>query len=434
MKPWENGVLTVSENKRYLRYLMNGDMPFFWLGDTAWLIFTNTNEQEAEMYIKNRSEKGFNVIQAVLVYATDDMEDINKMPVKKCDVHSEKYWEYCDKVIDMAEEQGVYMALLPAWGSLVKRGILNCENAEIYGSFLAERYGKRKNIIWLLGGDIKAEGYEDVYNKMGRILKEKAPDQLIGFHPFGRCSSSMWFGDAKWLDFNMFQSGHRRYDQCSLGAWDDNANNGEFYGEDNWKYAEHDLSVCDKPTLDGEPSYERILQGLHDENQPYWTAKDVRRYAYWSVFAGACGHTYGDNSVMQFYTGEYEGVTYGAKDHWYEALHHDGAGQMGYLKRLMESVDYIKGRSRDDLLTGGQQEKYNRIAVFGSDKFLFAYDYMGRAFEMDLSEYINGELWYFKPATGVMSYAGYIRKEHYKFIPFESYDDNSDIVIVVKKA
>lgn len=83
MKPWENGVLTVSENKRYL---MNGDMPFFWLGDTAWLIFTNTNEQEAEMYIKNRSEKGFNVIQAVLVYDTDDMEDINKMPVKKCDV------------------------------------------------------------------------------------------------------------------------------------------------------------------------------------------------------------------------------------------------------------------------------------------------------------------------------------------------------------
>ncbi|MDO5388034.1 MAG: DUF4038 domain-containing protein [Clostridia bacterium] len=312
MKPWENGILTVSENKRYL---MNGNTPFFWLGDTAWLIFTNTNEKEAEIYIKNRREKGFNVIQSVLVYATEDMEDINKMPVKKCNVLSNEYWEYCDRVIDMAEEQGMYMALLPTWGSLVKKGILNSENAEGYVEFLADRYGERKNIIWLLGGDIKAEGFENVYNEMGKKLKEKAPYQLIGFHPFGRCSSSMWFKEALWLDFNMFQSGHRRYDQCSLGVWDDNEKNNEFFGEDNWKYVKNDLSVSNKPTIDGEPSYERILQGLHNENEPYWTAKDVRRYAYWSVFAGACGHTYGDNSVMQFYTGEYKGVTYGAKDH-----------------------------------------------------------------------------------------------------------------------
>ena len=430
MKPWENGILTVSENGRYF---VNGEVPFFWLGDTAWLLFTNTNEQEAEMYLKNRKEKGFNVVQSVLVYAAADMEDINKMPVKKYNVSSEEYWQYCDKVISMAEELGMYMALLPSWGSLVKKGIINSDNIERYANFLAERYGERKNVIWLLGGDIKAEGYEGIYNALGSILKKKAPNQLIGFHPFGRCTSSMWFAEAEWLDFNMFQSGHRRYDQCSMGAWDDNGRSAEFFGEDNWKYVEQDLDLCRKPTLDGEPSYERILQGLHDKTQPYWTAKDVRRYAYWSVFAGACGHTYGDNSVMQFYTGEYKGVTYGAKDHWYNALHHDGSGQMGYLKKLMESVDYTRGRAREDLLTGGQQEKYNRISVFGSDEFLFAYDYTGRNFEIDLSEYINGEIWYFKPATGVMSYAGYVKRPYYKFTAYESCEDESDIVIVVKK-
>lgn len=115
-----------------------------------------------------------------------------------------------------------------------------------------------------------------------------------------------------------------------------------------------DRELCDKPTLDGEPSYERILQGLHDKTQPYWTAKDVRRYAYWSVFAGACGHTYGDNSVMQFYTEESEGVTYGAEDYWQDAMHHEGSGQMGHLKRLMESVDFRDGIIRDDLLVNGQ--------------------------------------------------------------------------------
>ena len=79
MKPWENGPLRVSDNKRYLQ---NGDKPFFWLGDTAWLLFTNISEEEAFVYLKNRAGKGFNVIQAVLVYATEDMQDINKMPVE----------------------------------------------------------------------------------------------------------------------------------------------------------------------------------------------------------------------------------------------------------------------------------------------------------------------------------------------------------------
>ena len=37
-KPWENGPLKVSENHRYLQH-ENGT-PFFWLGDTGWLIIT----------------------------------------------------------------------------------------------------------------------------------------------------------------------------------------------------------------------------------------------------------------------------------------------------------------------------------------------------------------------------------------------------------
>jgi hypothetical protein len=50
-----------------------------------------------------------------------------------------------------------------------------------------------------------------------------------------------------WLDFNMFQSGHRRYDQDDTpGA----------KGEANWRYVNEDYAKePPKPTLDGEPSY-----------------------------------------------------------------------------------------------------------------------------------------------------------------------------------
>ena len=119
------------------------------------------------------------------------------------------------------------------------------------------------------------------------------------FHPFGRTRSAAWFHTEPWLDFNMFQSGHRRYDQESVQATgcqnDDNLKSNDiFRGEDNWKYVLEDIDLNPKkPTIDGKPSYEGIPQGLHDPAQPVWQAANIRRYAYWSVFAGAFGHTYG---------------------------------------------------------------------------------------------------------------------------------------------
>lgn len=41
-----------------------------------------------------------------------------------------------------------------------------------------------------------------------------------------------------------------------------------------------------KPTLEQSLPM-RAPQGLHNPRNPYWEEWDVRRYAYWSVFAGA---------------------------------------------------------------------------------------------------------------------------------------------------
>lgn len=431
MKYWDYGNLRISENRRYF---VNGDKSFFWLGDTAWLLFVNISEDEAYVYLKNRADKGFNVIQACLIYATPGMKDINKMPVRRYDVETAEYWEHCDRIIKMAEELGLYMALLPSWGSLVKNNILTEENALKYADFLAKRYAGYKNIIWILGGDIKAGGYEGIYQIMGEHFKKLNPDKLIGFHSFGRCSSTMWFKDADWLDFNMFQSGHRRYDQCDMGAWDDNGDNPTYYGEDNWKYVEHDHKLSDKPTLDGEPSYELILQGLHDNTQPYWQAKEIRRYAYWSVLAGAAGHTYGDNSVMQFFTHEGEGVTYGAKDHWKVAIHHDGSGQMKYLRELMESVDFIHGFKADERLIGGQRERHERIAVFAGEDYIIAYSYLGKSFTLDTTGFIGADIYFMRPAVGAYSYAGKVTGDRYAYVEMPCYNGDEDIVVVIRKA
>ena len=100
---------------------------FFWLGYTGWLIFNKLTEEQVFLYLKNRKDNGFNVIQAVLVCSLPNLNDINKMCVPETDVYKQEYWEHCDKIIKTAEELGLYMALLPSWGSLVKKGAINIE-------------------------------------------------------------------------------------------------------------------------------------------------------------------------------------------------------------------------------------------------------------------------------------------------------------------
>src|SRR5207245_7793518 len=59
--------LKVSENRRFL--VKEVGSPFFYLGDTAWELFHRASREEAERYLRNRAEKGFTVIQAVVLAA-----------------------------------------------------------------------------------------------------------------------------------------------------------------------------------------------------------------------------------------------------------------------------------------------------------------------------------------------------------------------------
>jgi hypothetical protein len=54
-----------------------------------------------------------------------------------------------------------------------------------------------------------------------------------------------------------------------------------------------------KPALDGEPAYEYPPDAM-PAKRPVG-ALQVRRNAYWAVFAGAFGHTYGTHPIWQMY-------------------------------------------------------------------------------------------------------------------------------------
>ena len=106
------------------------------------------------------------------------------------------------------------MALVPVWGTNVKeKKVKNDAGRKLMLNFWAKRYKDKWNIIWLNGGDIKGSERMQVWKTIGETLNANDPNHLITFHPRGRTASSDWFQKADWWDFDMVQSGHRRYEQ-----------------------------------------------------------------------------------------------------------------------------------------------------------------------------------------------------------------------------
>jgi hypothetical protein len=430
------GRIVVASNGRFLEH--TDHTPFFWLGDTAWALFEKLNREEVERYLDNRRAKGFNVIQAVALHVQvrqpifgEPLIDRNPLrpnvtpgndPSKPGEYD---YWDHVDWVIDEAAKRGIYIAVLPCWGNVVNTGMLNPENAAGYVRWLAGRYASKQNLFWILGGDTPADRNNEVWTAMGRALREADPAHLITFHPFGRTQSSTWFHNEPWLDFNMFQSGHRRYGQDPApGAKE----------EDNWKYVAEDYARTPvKPTLDGEPSYENIPQGLHDPSQPYWQDSDVRRYAYWSVFAGAFGHTYGDNAVEQMYKPG-QNAAFGARNYWYEAIDDPGSGQMQFLKRLILSRPFFERIPDQSAIVGSNGNRYDYVAITRGRSYLFAYVYSGRQFELRLGMLTGKTIratWY-GPRDGRTLPAGvFPNRGVRKFTPPEGLGIHKDWVLVL---
>ena len=164
-KKRKSGKLRVAANHRYLEY--EDGTPFFYLGDTAWELFHRLNREEAQYYLSNRAAKGFTVIQAVALAelgGTDVPNAHGELPLINRDpaTPSEGYFRHVDDIVQDAEELGLFMGMLPTWGSSWKlvgennNAIFTVENARAYGLWLGRRYA-RHPVIWVLGGDRPVE-------------------------------------------------------------------------------------------------------------------------------------------------------------------------------------------------------------------------------------------------------------------------------------
>ena len=153
--------ISVSSNHRFL--VDESGSPFFWLGDTAWEIFHRLTREETEVYLENRRQKGYNLIQAVALAEFDGLRVPNAygdLPFFDLDPTrpNEAYFAHMDWVIARAAEKGLYIGLLPTWGDKVNRMwgqspmVFDVKSAHDYGVWIGRRYRQAANVIWILGG------------------------------------------------------------------------------------------------------------------------------------------------------------------------------------------------------------------------------------------------------------------------------------------
>lgn len=449
--------LRVSQDGHYLTDTEGA--PFFWLADTAWDLFQRLEREEADRYLKDRADKGFTIIQAVIGGAGShqgpnrygDEPFLERDPTRP----NERYFSHVDWVIERARHYGLRVALFPYWAGAFQSQsgvvgqplnpapvVLTVQTAEIYARWLGRRY-REANISWVFGGDanpiwprmfrfapgpdgtyllaleasdLTGQDWRPLYDAMAAGLSEgEGRKPFITYHP-GCCTfpgmpqplTSILFADRQWLTMNMIQSSHYENPPEKIHGGLIGFSSG-WEGVRNYEIiAREYASVPTKPVIDGEPRYEDLGKDNDAANvaqKGYWTGYDARNAAYHAVFAGAAGHAYGNHAIWQFASPKVDRVdppiTPGLT--WPEALQRPVSGQLRYLKELMLSRPYFTRIPDQSLVVGDSGRDAAHVGATRDADGAYAMVYIphGQQVTIDLTRMAGPVIaWWFDPRTG----------------------------------
>ncbi len=268
--------LKISENNRYFVHADN--TPFTWLADTVWTMPQRIKWDDVEYYMKTRKDQGFTVLQIVALDPEQDVEIRN-----------------------------------PAGEKALLNNDLNTPN-EKYFEYLdwildrAQAYGFYVLLLPVWGQLVVG------CNWMGQTFDKTVTEENA-------------YRYGQWI-------GHRYKDRNNilwcLGGDRQPIHLGVDY-KNVWRRMAEGLA---KGVLDKDLKYDQKV-----ENTPFHGAWMVRKRAYWALFSGAFGHTYGHGcvwcSISEKERSDFNPCT------WYEALHYEGAEQIRYIRALSDDLQIM---------------------------------------------------------------------------------------------
>lgn len=429
----------------------DNNQPFFYTACTAWELFHKLTLEEAERYLRNRAEKGFNVVQAVAVCELDGLHTPTyaggHVPFHDLTTlePNEAYFDHVRQVSEMANRLGIFIALVPMWGShwsvnnswgTDKKPLFNVHNVSEFCRYLSDKM-RDIGLIWMIGGDraIASDEQRDLLEAMAKGLRLGASgDALLTVHSQGGRSTLDMLGERPWHDFVVWQTGHM----------------GQAYPS--WRPIEMDYQRQDKPVLDSEPCYEAhpVMcqhQFKRSQDASRFTDREIRRTSYWSVFAGGAGITYGCYSLWQMRRPEDDSVaipesaasTYQGDTipYWFNVLDYPGAFNIGQLRRFMESLPDWQHRVPDQTLLQSANPTDSRHCRAMRDekrRWIAVYVPEQQNIVVDVRDFAQTgfEIAWFDPRYGIMNRVSDDISETF-FLSIDPPETGSDWVLVLRQ-
>jgi hypothetical protein len=285
------------------------------------MLLSKLTREETAVYLKNRSENGFNTIQVTLL--PWKVEEVNRYgePAFLNNNYfirpNEKYFEHVDWVLKKANEYGIQLSINVFWLRNNWCEHTTVDNARIFGNYVAKRFLEHPNIMWYIGGDINPDGYMDQQKALAETIHSIDYRHLQSSH-CGRysdgtsSSSSMLYHREPWHDFNMaycYDPSHSpRLDPYALV---------QFIHAYNLKPV--------KPVILGESFYEEIKYSFKDTTE---SLRAIRMSPLWGLTSGITGHAVGHGKIFPFTNG------------WQKAMDDPNSLMVKNLAKLIGEIEW----------------------------------------------------------------------------------------------
>ena len=377
--------LKVSVDQR--RLLDQNDRAFLVVGEAAWSLFTGITKAEAEAYLEDRRQRGFNAIIVNIVehYFNGPLNKDGQAPfatnggVYDFAQPNDAYFAHVDYVLNVARSKGLLVLMTPAylgyqggqegWWPEINTSVNTEAVMENYGRYLGNRYRGFNNIVWVMGGDYYAEA---TLAKTRAIVRGiQATDQA-----------------------RLFSAHNSRYESGAL-----------YYNAEPWFTLNTTYSDCTSTPAHSTADYQRTpmrpfvyFEGYY-ENENGSTARCLRSQAYWPVLLGSIGSFFGNRPIWLFDPG------------WQTALDSTGARGMTYYGRLFRSRAWERLVPDAAVLLSGQGAPgpdYAAAARTADGSSVIVYTPIQKTLTVDMAK-VGGTTargWWFDPATGAASRIG----------------------------
>jgi hypothetical protein len=338
--PNRRGFIRVHPTGRFFEYA--DGTPFYWLGDTLWAAHTLRCDLEKSLpiYLKDRKDKGFSVIQMVAGHPTGDMQSeacggyVTNSPgqflneggapyLHLYDRINPLYFNYLDQRINLMSDMGFVPCIIGMWGQELKE--MTVKAAKQYLRYIIARYSAF-NVVWSPAGEYlftwDVQGWRELGEEIDSYDPYKHPTSVHSIAPH---SGSRHYHAESWYDFNMIQVGHVLAFKNFMEML---------------PFTDYQLQPA-KPAIMSESWYENHPNRLLDDGK-WINDKDIRFAAYVSLLQGCVGQTYGTHGIWSFFNGEESDKWRDDErpDLWSIDLALPGSTQMKYLRLLMETLEW----------------------------------------------------------------------------------------------